>query len=88
MFLVFINSIFYIGYIAAGFFKLSITVFGLLTPCAFILIRFGTLEKASYTFLYVFILLVAFGDVVWWFADWLRILLDTFEDGNGVLSVW
>jgi hypothetical protein len=80
------------GYIAAGFFKLFITVFGVFGPgciCGFILIRHDRSNLANYILLYIAIFFVALGDCAWWLADFIRILMNTFKDGNGQdLSSW
>jgi hypothetical protein len=79
------------GYIAAGFFKLFISIFGLLVPCTYIVFskRSNQSEIGDYILLYVGIFFVSIGDTVWWLADWIRILTNTFKDGNGQdLSFW
>ncbi|KAI8815101.1 hypothetical protein BJ742DRAFT_782339 [Cladochytrium replicatum] len=40
--------------------------------------------KASYIVAGVFKLLTGGGFGTWWLVDWIRILLDSFPDGNGV----
>ena len=43
----------------------------------------------GFIFVVLVIVLATAGNAVWWLADWIRILVGTFKDGNGqILLDW
>lgn len=79
-------------YIVLGSIKLATGVLGLLLPCILGIVgclRADDAKKPLYALIIVTIALLSLANAAWWLADWIRILLDTFKDGNGVsLKPW
>jgi hypothetical protein len=80
------------GYIAGGIFKLLSGIIGILAPCCMCGFGFLRSDKAKVGgFLAVLICcaISALMQSCWWLADWIRIIVGTFKDGNGQsLASW
>ena len=82
------------GYIAGGIFKLLTGISGCILPC--ILCCFGIIGRGSATKKAIgaicamgFVIICTILNVIWVTVDWIRILADGFNDGNGIaLKSW
>ena len=74
-------------YIIVGVVKLLTGILGIGLPC--FLGCAGCLKSDGskicvFIFVIIFIVLTSTANAVWWLADWIRILVGTFKDGNGI----
>ena len=80
-------------YFIVGILKLLAGIFAILFPC---FICFTGCVKADsgkiigFLCVVLLIIFITIGNIVWWLADVIRILVDTFKDGNGqnLLDWW
>ena len=79
-------------YILIGFIKLLTGIIGFILPCWFNLsscLRSDGSKIVIFIMVVVVLFLTTAVNMAWWLADWIRILLNTFYDGNGVdLKNW
>jgi hypothetical protein len=73
-------------YIVAGVIKLLTGIVGIGVPC-FLgcagCLRSDGSKIALFVCIIVFIVLSTTANATWWLADWIRVLVGTFKDGNG-----
>jgi hypothetical protein len=76
------------AYIAAGVFKLFMSC-GCCFGLPFVLIGVRKDSKAWMSVGPIINVLLILGSSIWWFIDWIRILANSFPDGNGApLKPW
>jgi hypothetical protein len=80
------------AYITAGVFKLLTGVLGIFAPCCMCCFGFMRSDKAKiggFLVISIGMVLMAIAQSAWYLADWIRILMNSFKDGNGVaLKSW
>jgi hypothetical protein len=73
------------GYIAAGVIKLMSGLVGIFAPCCmccFGLMRSDKAKVGGFLVIIVGVSLAAALQSIWWLADWIRVIVGTFKDGN------
>lgn len=80
------------GYITAGVFKLLTGIFGIIAPCLCLCaggLRSDKSKAAGFILIAVLVGVATITNSIWWIVDWIRILTDSFKDGNSIgLKNW
>lgn len=79
-------------YIVIGVIKLLTGFVGIGLPCCLGCagcLRSDGSKIAAFVIIIILITLLSLTNAVWWLADWIRVLVDNFKDGNGIdLKNW